>query len=316
MNRKKRPTPIIENENIISYLESSHTGADGKVLNSPFTRVIYTEGTNGALRVLHHDPKTKESQRPVVFLPGWGTMPEGFSDFFSMLIDRTELYYVETREKNSSRLPSGAAMNMDRTALDLKEVLHELGLSEGSDFLLMGTCWGATIISHALARGLVSAPTRVVFDPMPRLWFPQWLLKTVVPLIPIPVLNLLRPLGRNIALGGMKEETQRKRAEEFINKANLNKWKRAALAIGSFDLRDEAPFIPGELLVFTGVPDKIHDQSVYPSFAGAVPKGRFFNLPVKESNREFLLGLIAREFSLIASEQGVPLKFQEFEQPV
>ena len=313
MHRNKIHVGYAENDKIAAYLESCKTGSDGKILNSAYTRVMYTAGTNGALRVLHHEPETGESLRPVVFLPGWGTMPEGFTDFFSMLMNRTELYYIETREKNSSRLPVDAVMDMDRTALDLKEALHELGFNDSSDFLLMGTCWGSTVISHALARGFVSAPTVVVFDPMPRLWFPQWLLKSVMPFIPVTVLNLLRPLGRNIALAGMKEETQRKRAEVFINGADLKKWKRAALSILDFDLRDRASAIPGELLVFTGVSDKIHDQSVYPSFAGMVPGGRFFNLPVSESNREFLLGVIAREFSLVGKEQGVPSKFQEFE---
>jgi len=278
------------------------------------TRELYIRGSGGSLRVLHHHPKGGQGIRPVVFLPGWGTRPEGFMDFLRVVSGVTECFYVETREKNSSRLPDkAAAMDMDRNGRDLQEVLRDLGLSEGKDFALLGTCWGSTVAAHALAGGFVTPPTAVLYDPMPRLWFPRLLLRYVVPFVPVPMWNLLRPVGRALALRGMREEIQRKRAEDFINGADLGKWKRAALSIGDYDLREVVPRISSEVSVFTGVPDKIHDQSHYPELTASIPRGRFFYLPVDESDREYLLGLIARELSGVSSEESIPGIFQEFE---
>ena len=297
-----------------SLIENNKKKLKDIPLNTEKTRVLHIQTTGGRLRVLHINSESCNTLRPVIFLPGWGTLPEGFTDFFIMLHEDVECYYIETREKNSSRLSKkNPEMDMDRNAQDLEEIIEQLGFSGVRDYVLMGTCWGSTVISHTLSRGKIKPPTAVVFDPMPGLWFPQWLLKTIVPLLPDPVWNLLRPIGRMIALSGMKEETQKKRAESFINSADLKKWKAAALAIMNYNLFDIAPKIETELLIFTGVEDKIHDQSIYPDFAKAVQSGRFFNLPVHESYREYLLGLIAKKFSQCSREQEIPEEFRKFE---
>lgn len=316
-------------DRLTELLREGRKDTPSDFFGSEFTRELHVRASAGDLRVLHHRPPGAAGRRPVVFLPGWGTQPEGFGDFFRMINEKIECYYVETREKNSSRLPEpGVEMGMDRNGMDLREVLRELGLEDensgtnensgtaGRDFVLMGTCWGSTVIVHALARGFVSAPTTIIFDPMPRLWFPQWLLHTLIALMPVPMLNLIRPVGRGIALWGMKEEVQRRRAEDFINGADLGKWKRAALAIGDYDLHEVLRGISREVFVFTGVPDKIHDRSRYPKIAAMIPGGRFFYLPVDESDREYLLGLIAREFSTISAAEGAPENFREFEKKI
>jgi len=253
------------------------------------------------------------SHRPIVFLPGWGTIPEGFAEFLQVIRGQAECYYVETREKNSSSLDrSRARMDMDQLAKDVQAVLD----IAGPHSVLMGTCWGSTIIAHGLARQIITAETVVLFDPMHALWFPKWLLNWVVPVVPLWLWAIIKPIGKRIALWGMKEPVQRARAELFIDNADLWKWKQTALQVQAVDLYQEMPKIRQEVLVMNGVRDKIHDRSHYPRLAALARKGRFFYLPVDEALREKLMGLVAVLFSSEESSHrsnGLPKVLRQFE---
>lgn len=265
----------------------------------------------GSIRVLHYVPAGVPAPvRPVVFLPGWGTIPEGFAEFLRVINGQAECYYVETREKNSSRLDRRRArMDMDQMAADV-QVVMELA---GPESVLMGTCWGSTIIAHGLARGIIAAKTVVLFDPMHELWFPKWLLNWVVPALPLWLWSILKPLGKRIALWGMKEPVQRARAELFIDSADLWKWKHTALQVRNVNLYESMAGIRQEVLVMNGVQDKIHDRRHYPELAALAPQGRFFYLPVDEALRERLLGIVAVMCARQAGPDGLPAELLQFE---
>jgi pimeloyl-ACP methyl ester carboxylesterase len=281
------------------------------------TRELYIDVDDGQIRVLHHRPHPSRAARPIVFIPGWGTVLEGFTGFFNLMSGRAECYYVETREKNSSRLDRGTArLDMDQKAKDIARALESLGLNEQDDFLLVSTCWGSAVVAHGLIEGILKAPTVLLFDPMHTLWFPRWILRHVSPVTPVLFWRMVRPLARMIALAGMKEESQRARACLFIDSADIWKWKKSAEAVREFELYGRLHAIPQEVLVFNGVRDKIHDQAHYPRIAAEIPKGRFFHMPVDESEREELIALTALEFAAVSHKDPVPDAVSIYEKPV
>jgi hypothetical protein len=71
------------------------------------------------------------------------------------------------------------------------------------------------------------------------------------------VLECLKGNGRRIALAGMKEATQRARAEAVIKSADLAKWKAAVRSIGDYDALDIISAIPGQ-----GLPRRFDDFEV------------------------------------------------------
>jgi hypothetical protein len=74
---------------------------------------------------------------------------------------------------------------------------------------------------------------------------------------PIWYWNALKGNGRRIALAGMKEATQRARAEAVIKSADLAKWKAAVRSIGDYDALDIISAIPGQ-----GLPRRFDDFEV------------------------------------------------------
>ncbi len=275
----------------------------------------YLSVEGAQLRVLHvPSGPGAGAVRPIVLVPGWGAIPEGFQDFFAVIRGRAELCYLETREKGSSRIADRrrADMSVSRSARDVQAALDALGLS-GRDFVLMGTCWGASILLRGLSEGTIRAPTVIAADPMHSLWFPRWVLRYLSPLLPSPVLGAARQIIRRIVLAGMKEKTQLARSVAFVNSADPWKWQHAAEAARDFELYGSLGGIRQEVLVFNGTSDKVHEQRHYPRLAREMPRGRFIYMPSSEDNRERLFGLAALELARRSAAEGLPESLARFE---
>ncbi|MHA1775258.1 MAG: alpha/beta fold hydrolase [Promethearchaeota archaeon] len=259
----------------------------------------------GTIRVIHYRPPVMMSKRPVVLVPGWGVTLEGFRDTFEVFYNYIEFYYVETREKKSSRIPRyGTSFDMTTNAQDVAKVIKYFKISQ-RDFVLMGTCWGGAVVLHGLIHRILNAPTCVVVDPMHKLEYPRWVL-AIAPVIPVWFLWLLKPLLTFIKLRNHKLPTQRKRIKHFIKNAVLWKWKKTAHQVRRFELFGQVSSIPDEVFIFNATTDNIHDQRNYPQIAREMPHGRFIYMPVDEQHRERLIGHIGSEFALINVQSGCP----------
>ena len=277
------------------------------------SKIIYIPVDDGEIRVLHIKPQSSISKRPVVFLAGWGGIVEGYSDLYEVIHDLVEFYYVETREKKSSKLNrKKAKMNMTQKAKDVGDAIKYLGI-ENDDFVLFGTCWGGAVVLQGLLDGTIDAPTIVAHDPMHTLWFPKWFLRYIAPLLPLFVAKMIKPILRRVQLRGMNEKVQRQRAEAFIDNAEAWKWKKAAQAVKDFELLGNLSPIENEVFVVNGTQDKVHDQVTYPAMAKEMPNGRFIFMKTDESLRERLMGLLIREFSKVNSRDGLPSSLSDFE---
>lgn len=275
---------------------------------------FYVPVRDGELRVFHWKPKNPISKRPIVFVPGWGIPPVCYNDFYEVLYNKAECYYIETREKGSSRMSSRRTrFDLSQKAKDVTEVLKFFGLTEDKDFILVAPCWGSAIILQGLLDGNVKAPTIIAVDPMHTLWFPKWVLKYLAPFLPPFIITLLKPFFKKGMLGDMKEPVQQKRAFAVLDDAVIWKWRKAAMHVQNYELFNFASEIKEEVIVLNGTEDKIHQQTDYPKIAMLMPKGRFLFMKTGEENRERLMGLVALKFSRISAADGIPPELLDFE---
>jgi hypothetical protein len=269
------------------------------------------------IRVFACRPRAPVETRPVVLVPGWGVTPEGFQAFYQSVRGKAEFYYIETREKASSRV-SGSAPDMSpaQSARDIAAALESIGLPGKRDFVLAGVCWGSTLILQGLLDGVIDAPTILVGDPMHRLWVPRWVLRSLVPLAPAFLLGAARWLIALALIGDMKEKTQKARDYAFVRAADPLKWKRSASAARDLELLGVLGKLAREVFVVNATTDKVHDQVHYPRIAAEMPRGRFLYLPTDESNRERCMGAAALEFARVSAADGLPPSLDGFERRV
>lgn len=298
-----------------SELERLFTATRQEIDDRPWLRCepIFVPTLDGRIRALHGRTDDTDS-RPIVFVPGWGTTPAGFTATFEVLNGRADWYYVETREKGSSILDRDVArLGMDEMAADVAAVIEHVA---AEDFVLIGTCWGSAVILHGLARGIIDAPTIVVSDPMHQLWAPAWVRRLLIPIAPEFLVDLLRKPITAVALRNMPEGPQRRRALDFIENAVIWKWKRAAVGCRMFNLFEELDSIHQTVVVTNGASDVIHVNENYPKIAAQLKSGRFLYLETDEANRERLLGVLALEYAAVSSDKVVPARLDQFERDV
>lgn len=258
----------------------------------------------GRIRALHYKPERVECKRPVVMVPGFGVVPSGWHDWWAMLYDRAEVFYIETREKPTSLIERrGADLSMDALVLDMVRGLDHFEIA-GRDYVIQGGSWGGTTLLAGLGLGAYSAPAVVAWNPVRRLWFNRWALKHLTPHVPMEAFESLRGLISGVALAGMNP-VQRERLMVNINAADW-RWKAAAEAQAAFDLNDLTSAILEEVLVFIGVDERVHSAESSEALARRIPRGRLFWPQANESENIAVAGLVALELARIRAGDRLP----------
>lgn len=266
----------------------------------------------GALRVVHLPGRG--AGRPVVLVPGWGAVMEGWRDFYDPLVGRVELYVIETLEKSTTRIDRAFPdRSVRRMARDVDQTLRSLKLG---DHALLGSSWGATVMLQGLIEGLFEdTPALVACDPIPRMWFSPWFLKTLGRCLPSRLVGWLRDPIKWIALRNFIQPVQRRRIELFIERADPWRWKHFAIAAAGLDLYGELEAIEREVWVTSCSQDVIHDRQMYLRVVEELPAGRFFFYPAGEARRERFNAAVAE--ALAAARGGeLPGLLDRLEQPV
>ncbi|MCK5047488.1 MAG: hypothetical protein KAS22_12960, partial [Candidatus Heimdallarchaeota archaeon] len=98
---------------------------------------FYIPVDGGEIRVFHRKPKNITAKRPILFIPGYSTTPWSWRGFPKPIHNNTEYYFLETREKASSRIKRNRKTNLtvDQKAKDVAGAIKHLGLDK-RDFVL------------------------------------------------------------------------------------------------------------------------------------------------------------------------------------
>ena len=306
-----RVTPE-QQKKIDEFIEATKKGNVTTYWDEKITKYIYVPVDDGKIRVVHVKPKKTINKRILVFMPGWGVQTAGFEVLYETLHDEVEFYYIETREKGTSKLDKKKAkMTIEQMAKDVQDALNFLELS-GKDFVFVTPCWGATIIFIGLLNKTIEIPSIVVFDPMHKLWFNKFI-NTISPAIPVWLANIVKRPIKFFALLGMKEKTQKKRSSDFIDNADIWKWKNAAHVVKDLELIGMLGDIKQEIIVFNATSDRIHNQEDYPKLAKELPNGRFFFMNADESLRERLMSGVMRELAAVDGKTNIPKSLRDYE---
>ncbi|MHA1112272.1 MAG: alpha/beta fold hydrolase [Promethearchaeota archaeon] len=278
------------------------------------TNYIPVEG--GEIRVFHHKPKNPVTKRPILFIPGFGTSLWAWKEFSLPFVEHGEFFFLETREKKSSKFKSRlkAKMTLKQVAKDINVVIHHLGLDK-KDYVLFGTSYCGGAILKGLIDKILTARTIVLFDPFFKLLYYRKLI-SVLRFVPPSILNIIRYILWRIALKGEGNETQRQRSKYIRDEAVMWKWRKASVSILKSNLLDDLPKINEKVIVFYGLRDKHHPPRVYEEVARRIPNSQYFAAISPEDKRELTCGVIGLEFCKIKAVDGIPDSLKVFEKSI
>ena len=276
--------------------------------------IIYVPIEDGELRVFYHKPKNSKTKRPVLFVPGYVAAPITWVDFHIPHQGFGEYYYLETREKRSSRIKKTrkTSMSVNQTAKDLGQVIENLGL-KSKDFVLFGSSYGSSVILEGLIHGYFTAPTIVIHDPIIKWIWERSINNVALRVVPKFILSALRMPLAHLFTMGMKNKTNKERMIEFARGIVPWKFKRVTLENNKMNLFEGLKKIKEEVFFTTGPLDRYHPRIAYYNYAKEIPKGRLIFMNTFYSERQLITGIIGTEFVKVLKDDGIPKTIDQFE---
>jgi len=275
---------------------------------------IYIPVEGGEIRVFHRKPKNITAKRPILFVPGYSTTPWSWRAFPKPIHNNTEYYFLETREKTSSKIKRNRKANftVDQKAKDIRDAIQFLGLDK-IDYVLYGTSYCGGIVLQGLIHNYFNPPTVVVFDPLCKWSSFKKAIKWLLPIMPPFVLGMMRFLLAKIFLSGMKNQYQKQRNLDFIRGAHPYKWRKACLQNQHFNIIDELGKIKNEVFVLHGTKDKFHPGETFYDYAKRIPRGRFIYFNCDQEKRELFNGVVGSLFANVTKDKDMPSQLLSLE---
>ena len=238
------------------------------------------------LRVYSFKPNQPSTSRPVVFIPGWTSVMEGWAPLLSAWVEKREIHYIETREKRSAKITGKLRVQdfaMIHHAEDLKAVVDVLNLD--SNVLWFGSSLGATVILHGMMEGLLQGEAAFLIAPNTKFRFSTWML----PVISAPwwcYPPLIRILGLPYLKWRLKEPKQYIRYRRTLTQAHLLRLKRSVKANRRYDLPSNLDRISAPVAICVAASDTLHTGDDSHGIADSLPNGSIVEVPSNQYAHE------------------------------
>lgn len=212
-----------------------------------------------SLRVVTFTPARPSLFPPIVFVAGWISLIRGWEKVLREMTKDFCVYYVETREKISSRISGKQRFGVEEIGGDLAPLVERLGLTE---YVLFGSSLGATAIIDSYPRlnpepvALVLVGPNAVFR-VPTSW------KIIVTFFYPPLYALIRPSVkwylRNFRLDVRADAAQYDKYCEALDAAEPRKLKKAVMAVWTYEIWDRLALVDCPVLVVNASRDRLHE---------------------------------------------------------
>ena len=238
------------------------------------------------LMVYSFKPNQPSTSRPVVFIPGWTSVMEGWAPLLSAWVEKREIHYIETREKRSAKITGKLRVQdfgMIHHAEDLKAVVDTLDLD--SNVLWFGSSLGATVILHGMMEGLLQGQAAFLIAPNTKFRFSTWML----PVISAPwwcYPPLIRILGLPYLKWRLKEPKQYIRYRRTLTQAHLLRLKRSVKANRRYDLPANLDSISAPVAICVAASDTLHTGDDSHGIADSLPNGSIVEVPSNQYAHE------------------------------
>jgi pimeloyl-ACP methyl ester carboxylesterase len=215
----------------------------------------------------------------VLFVPGWISSPNSWRYFLPTLSSQVTVYYLETREKASSRVNGKFDFSIPIVAQDIINTITQLELQE-NEYVLVGSSLGATAILEASYRLPVRPLCLSLILPNAQFHLPKItpILKfapdRLLPVIKRFVEIYIRNFRINAADAGHIE-----RFNASMRSVDIFKLRQSALSVYDYKMDlDYLRNIDIPCLVIGASKDKQHNQRSVVEIANALPSSEYADL--------------------------------------
>ena len=243
-----------------------------------------------SVRVLRWSPDEQlaASLSPVVFVPGWGSVFEGWRPLLTEWATRRPIVYIETREKKSSRIAHKVGrgdFEMRHHGDDVAAVLADLGISS-AEVDWFSSSLGSTLLIDAYQNGVLGGRSSILLAPNDDFPFPLW--SRILLNVPLPkaIYPALVRLAVWIVERRTDEEGQRIRYRRSLLSQDLERLLLSARANIRYSLPRDLSGVTVPCAVMTAPSDTLHDVEKVLDIVDRLPDAVHIELPSNQYAHE------------------------------
>ena len=224
---------------------------------------------------------------PIVMVPGWGSVFEGWRPLLSEWTGKRPVIYIETREKSSAIFEKKMTVDdfqMEKFTNDITEIIKFLDLKNNFDFF--SSSLGSTILIDGLQSKKIQGRSSIFLAPNERFMFPLW--ARILIKMPFPSFSLKWLI--NTAIWGVerrvKEEGQKIRYRRTLLSQNFERIRLSARYLMKYSLPDELAEIKIPCAIITADSDKLHRLEDIKSITDRIPNAKMIRVPSNQYAHE------------------------------
>ncbi|PKN66419.1 MAG: hypothetical protein CVU54_18190 [Deltaproteobacteria bacterium HGW-Deltaproteobacteria-12] len=236
-----------------------------------------------SLRIIEFIPPDISREKPVIiFVAGWISLISGWKYLLKVLCAEYRIIYLESREKQSSKVPdvNKVSFSMQRLALDIGEIVEQVIPPDG-EFILAGSSLGATAILEYCGSDRRKPSAAILIGPNTEFRFPRLLALIILPLHPalyFSIKPVVKWYLRNFRLDKKTSPEQIEKYENTLDHADPYKLKANALALRNYALPDSVNRLNVPCLIIGATSDKLHDTGNIRQLVKTIPDAEYIEL--------------------------------------
>ena len=233
-----------------------------------------------SLRIFIWQPVNQSSKVPILMVPGWGSVFEGWRPLVTEWVQNRKIIYVETREKASAifdKKMNQKDFHMDNFTDDIREIIQSLNLD--GNYHLFSSSLGSTILIHGLQERKISAKSSIFLAPNQNIRFPLWARLLIKLPLPKFTLKWLIKLAIWAVERKVEEEGQKIRYRRTLLSQNYERIRFSARYLMGYSLPESLSNIEIPCAILTAKSDKLHGMDDVEFISREIPNMKIIPIP-------------------------------------
>ena len=233
-----------------------------------------------SLRIFIWQPVNQSSKVPILMVPGWGSVFEGWRPLVTEWVQNRKIIYVETREKASAvfdKKMNQKDFHIDNFTDDIREIIQSLNLD--GNYHLFSSSLGSTILIHGLQERKISAKSSIFLAPNQNIRFPLWARLLIKLPLPKFTLKWLIKLAIWAVERKVEEEGQKIRYRRTLLSQNYERIRFSARYLIGYSLPESLSNIEIPCAILTAESDKLHGTNDVEFISREIPNMKIIPIP-------------------------------------
>lgn len=250
-----------------------------------------------SLYVVTFTPFIPVTTPAIVMISGLASVIDGFREVLIELSRDFVIYFVDTREKASSRLSGKVRFTVETFGTDITTLVKMLNLQDGK-FLLFGYSLGATVIVDCY-RNLPEKPScMVLLEPNATFNYPKF--SVAIMRLNLPFLYLLKPLVkwyiRQFRINRKEDYEMYKISARSLDNAHPVRLRKTALGISDYRIWDKLALLDRPVLIVGSSKDRFHSHEETKRMVEEIWNCKYIDLENNKRSHSAELGIVIREY--------------------